>query len=274
MKLRIFLAVLAYISISFVSYAQVAISPTMVMIDENQRFASYLVLNGSDQPQEISVEFVFGYPDVVSNTMRTVYDRPEKEKLYSIADNVQAFPRKFTLAPQQRQVVRITVRPNRELDDGVYWSRIKTTSNPQSPAIGSKLDEEVSANINIQFEQVTTLIYKKGNLSTGLDIEEFKTTKTDSSLIITTRIKRTGNAPYLGNLTLTVYDEQDNTVLSDRTNIAVYFDYISRVSANLKNFDPGTYTVEATFVTDRTDIPTEEIVQTAPISRTITFDIQ
>lgn len=152
--------------------AQVSISPTFLFIDETSRFETLLIMNGTDKNQEVSLSYEFGYP--VSDSLGNIqmqYSDTENIVDYSIADWIKGFPRNFALESGQRQVVRLTIRPDESLEnDGMYWTRVKTTSTPESPPIGAAPEGEVRTQINFKFEQVTTAFYKGGNLTTGLEI--------------------------------------------------------------------------------------------------------
>lgn len=257
-----------------ISFAQVTIAPTTLFLDSQQRFGTVLILNGSQQAQEISVDFLFGYPtsDSLGST-QMVYDDPARENQFSVADDIRGFPRRFTLNPGQRQVVRLTVMPGNR-PDGMYWTRVRTTSNPQSPPIGQANDNAVTAQINFKFEQITSAFYKKGTVNTGLNIKDFKILIHDSTATARADVERTGNAPFLGSALLTLRDEQGNTVLKKHNSTTVYFDVVRTIDFSLSNLPKGNYKATLTFKSERPDIAIENLVQIKPISKTTNFTIR
>lgn len=144
-------------------FAQVTIAPTNMFIDNTSGFGTYMVVNGSNKTQEISVDFFFAYSQTDENGNRSIIiEDSVMADRYSVAEYVRAFPRNFTLAPNQRQMVRLRLTAPNDLDDGTYWARIKTTSTPESPPLELQQTESVNATVGIIVEQVTGLFFKKG----------------------------------------------------------------------------------------------------------------
>jgi len=251
--------------------AQITIAPTMVFIDQQNRFGTFLVVNGSDQPQEVSIEFPFGYPITSEQgELQMVYDDSTTAEEYSISNLVRGFPQNFVLPPGQRQVVRLTLRPG-DLPDGTYWTRIKTTSNAQSPPIGEESSDEVTAQITYKFEQVTTLFYKKGETSTGIDLNNFTHRETEEAIRFIADVERTGNSPFLGSIVLTISDNDGNTIYERMTSTSIYFDYRQVFEVPGDELESGTYNAQITFKTERPDVSSQDIVQMEPVSRSITY---
>jgi len=276
MKLRHFYTSLMLILLTALSAeAQVTIAPTTLFLDNHNKFGTFLVLNGSNQTQEVSIDFMFGYPasDSLGHTVMMYGDTLDAAR-YSIAKDMRGFPRTFTLAPQQRQVVRLTVRPRSDRDDGMYWTRIKTTSNPATQAIGETSQNGVTAQINFRFEQITAAFYKKGKVTTGLDFKGLEAEVDSTGGHIYADVERTGNAPYLGSIFLEIQDTGGNTVAQGQSSTTVYFDDTRSVDFDASDLEPGTYTAKVTFKTQRPDIPQEQLVQAQPITQTTTFTIR
>lgn len=254
--------------------AQITIAPIMLFLDEENRFGTVMVMNGSEQVQEVSIEFPFGYPitDQRGQT-QMVYDDSTTAEEWGISDVIRGFPQNFTLEPGERQVVRLTVRP-KDFQDGMYWSRIRTTSNPQSPPVGETADDEITTQITYKFEQVTSVFYKHGNVNTGIEIENITTEQNSEEVEIITDVTRTGNAPFLGSIELTVKDQQGNTIAEKRTSTSIYFDYRQIFKLNGSELSPGEYEAEIAFVSQRNDIPRTDLVQMDPIRESINFTVK
>ena len=251
--------------------AQITIAPTMVFVDQQERFGSFLVLNGSDQAQEVSIEFPFGYPVTNSEgNIEMVYDDSSRAQKFGISNLVKGFPQNFVLQPGQRQVVRMTVRP-KDFSDGTYWTRIKTTSSAQNPAVGEETDEGITAQITYKFEQVTTLFYKHGNTNTGIEIQNFTRQNSADNFEFIADVQRSGNSPFLGSIILTITDSDGNTVVEKRTSTSIYFDYRQVFEVAQDELENGEYTAEITFETQRPDVPSDDIIQMEPVSQSISF---
>ena len=251
--------------------AQITIAPTMVFVDQQNRFGSFLVLNGSEEAQEISIEFPFGYPVTgPEGNIDMIYNDSTAANQYGISDVVRGFPQNFVLQPGERQTVRLTIRP-KDFSDGTYWTRIKTTSNAQEPAIGATSDDEITAQITYQFEQVTTLFYKHGETNTGIDITNFSARDTGDYIEFIIDASRTGNSPFLGSIILEVNDADCNTAAEKLASTSIYFDYRQIFSIPKSDLNDGNYNTTVTFKTQRPDVPKEDIVQMNPVSRSISY---
>src|SRR5260370_31289531 len=96
-----------------------------VFIDHRLRSGSVLVYTPGAEPVEVTISTIFGYPVTDSTgaiTLRTV-DAPDST-LPSALAWIQAFPRRLTVAPRERQTVRLLARPPAGLADGEYWLRM------------------------------------------------------------------------------------------------------------------------------------------------------
>ena len=126
MKIRnISLSTLFNLTLISIIQAQVTIAPTNMFIEGNTRFGTYIVINNSNETQEISIDFTFSYSSSDSAGIRSIVtDDQEIEDQYSIAEYIKAFP-DFTLAKDQRQIVRLRLSPPSDLPDGTYWAKLK-----------------------------------------------------------------------------------------------------------------------------------------------------
>lgn len=256
------------------SVAQVTIAPTNLYIDSGTTFGTYMVINGSSQNQEIAIDFYFGYSQSdEKGNKRSVSDDTVRAQQYSIADHIKAFPQNFVLNPGQRQVVRLRVNAPNDLPDGTYWARIRTASTPESPPVELSSTEAVSARVGITIEQVTGLFYKKGDVSTGIEIEDLRTQLTDGNLTIFTDLNRTGNSPFLGSITYSILDKNNETVREGFTSTSVYFDGTHHREFNIEDLSAGEYTVRVHFETRRSDISQNDLVQMEPVTETTSIRI-
>ncbi len=252
--------------------AQVTISPTSLFIDSKQRYATLLVLNGTDDPQEISVSYEFGYPVSDENghvTMR--YDDAATAESYSIAGWIRGFPKRFVLDPGKRQVVRLTVKPPRDLNDGVYWARVRTVSESLAPEVGAPNPDGITALIQFKFEQVTSVFYRTGDVSTGLAIRDAWTEEEEDKLAVIADLEKQGNAPYLGTMRVSLQDQAGNILQENMKFISVYFDGRQRLEMNTSDLKRGEYIVHVDFTGTRADIPDKELPASEPVTTVVGF---
>lgn len=253
------------------SFAQVAIAPSTVFIDDRSNIGTIYISNRTDDTQEVSISFVFGYPtsDEFGNMVMT-YDDPESYELYALDEWIRAFPRSFVLAPRQQQAVRFQVRPQPEKDDGVYWTRVKILANPQASEIDvTASEEEIATRVTFRFEQIIAAFYKKGNTTTGVLIHNIDVLYEDERLILMPHLERTGNAPFIGSMFAKIYDAEGTLVAERQRTTTAYFKETRRLDIDVAGLEPGNYRVELTFETRRGDISPTDLVQAPPITEVV-----
>jgi len=255
-------------------FAQVSIAPTSVFIDANG-IASLYITNPSEVTQEVSVSFVFGYPgNDELGSLIMVYDDSLKSNQYGLGDRLRSFPKTFLLAPYQQQTVRLQVRPDRSLPAGVYFTRVKVSSNAQTPDIEQSSEAGVSTQVNFRFDQVIAAFQKTGVTSTGLDIRNIETSVDGNRLRATPEYSTIGNSPYLGSVYAILKDRSNKTVAEQQQTVALYFSGKRAIDITLPDGLPkGEYNLELRYETKRADIPSSDLVQSTPISKSVAISI-
>ncbi len=252
--------------------AQVIVAPTILYMGDRDRFGTFVVMNRSRDPQEISVSFKFGYPtsDSLGNIFMQYNDSIAADK-YSCNTWLRGFPKQFILNPGQQQVVRLVITPQQGLLDGVYWTRLVTRSTPQVKFIDT-VKTGVTANITFVLEQVTTIIFEKGDVNTTIGISDCGTFTDSTHLNVLARLNRGGNAPFLGTVNLKILDAVGNMVYTDKLLIAAYFGMRVKFAVPLSNLKAGDhYTAVLNVSSDRPDIPPENAIKISPVEQSIPF---
>lgn len=254
--------------------AQVAIAPSALFINDQTNIGTLYISNRSDDTQEISIDFVFGYPsaDGFGNTTMKYDDSLAFEK-YAINDWVRVFPRSFVLGPRQQQTVRFQVRPQPQIEDGVYWTRVRIAANPQAQEIDVPAEEGVTTRITFRFEQVIAALYRKGQATTGVVVNKVDVQHEEDRMILLPHLERTGNAPFIGSMTALLYDSQGNLVRERQSTTTAYFDVIRRIELDTSGVPSGIYRVELVFETRRGDISPTDLVQARPVREFIEVNI-
>lgn len=254
--------------------AQITIAPTNLFIDSGNKFGSYLVINNSNEPYEVTVDFLFGYgtSDDEGNRFMT-YDDSIKAAQYSIADWIRAFPQNLTLAPNKRQVIRLRVAPPADLADGTYWARIVTSATPQSQPLEIQNQGAVTANIGMKVNQITGIYYKNGQVNTSIGIDKIDTEVSNDSLLVIHNVTRGGNSPFLGSINVRVYDNKNKLVLENIEFTSIYFDTKLKHEFDISDLESGQYNIEISIASDRQDISKDDLVQMNPVSATTTVII-
>ncbi|MCP9290090.1 MULTISPECIES: hypothetical protein [Gracilimonas] len=257
-------------------FTQVTIAPTNLYVSDDSRFGTYMVINNSNENQEISIDFVFSYSALNEDGQRRIVeDDSTRAELYSIAENVRAFPQNFVLTPGQRQIVRLRIAAPNNLEDGTYWARIRTSATPEAPPVELEQSETVTASLGLIVEQVTGLYYKVGSVNTGIVIKEIvPNVSEDGVLEVLTDFERTGNSPFLGSVITSLIDSNGNVVQQSRNSTTLYFSGTHKQEIILENTPPGEYSVRVEFITQRNDVSPDEIVQMDPVSSTTKYTLR
>lgn len=272
---KILLLLLALLPMASVQ-AQLSLAPTAVYIDKNG-IGNLFVTNNSGVPQEITINFQFGYTDQDENGVLIMqYADSANKPVWGLDSYIKAFPRTFILPPGQQQIVRLQLRAPKGLAPGTYFTRLKVGSSGQVADVGSDQgDGGVSTRVNMRFEQVIVAFYKNGVVSTGLAIDRFAS-KVDSNLLtMDAWYRTTGNSPFLGVVYINVKGPNGNIVFEGRQTVAMYFNGKRRFRFQLgEKLMPGKYDVEMKFETSRNDIPSDDLVQGQPYTYRTTFQVK
>ncbi len=255
--------------------AQVIVAPTILFMSDQSRFGTFIVMNRSNTPQEISISFRFGFPESDSTgNIRMQYDDSLMAKEHSCDPWLRGFPQKFIVNPGQQQVIRLLVSAPQSIPDGEYWTRLITSSTPQAKTIDT-VRTGITANITFVLQQVTTVVYKKGYANTTVDIPEFRASRDSSSMNLVARIARGGNSPFFGKMSVAVKDAAGNTVFTSQEILAIYPNsmYV-KFAVPLSNLRSGRYSAEVTLDSDRNDIPSEDLLKVPTQEKGLTFEVE
>jgi hypothetical protein len=267
----VFLPALLLGALALPAGAQVLVAPPVVAISPREPFGSFIVLNQSDQVQEVTVDFRFGYPVSDSlGTLSMVYGDTLPAAARSLRAQARAFPRQFALSPGQQQTVRLTGRPPEPATDGTYWVRIVTASTPQRPPPDPSATG-VQAQVIFRLEQVTTLLYRHGRASTAVEIGAVRLVDDSASLGVLVPLELGGNSPFLGRIHAAIRDEAGRTVAEDFEFFAMYVDVVKRFVFPRDRFPAGAYTLELTLTAERDDVPPAALLSIEPVRRSLSF---
>lgn len=254
--------------------AQVSLAPTTLFTDANG-IATLYVTNPGESPQEVTVSFVFGYPAYNEDgVLQLVYEDEEKDALYGLGERLRSFPRSFVLNPMQQQLVRLQVRPDRSKPDGMYFTRVKVSSNGLTADVGTANSEGIATQVNFRFDQILAVFHKQGSVSTSLRLGDTRYEREYKRLHVISDFARGGNAPYIGSVQAQLKDPQNQLVAEQRQTVALYFDSRHRVTLELpEDFVLGDYTLELSYTTQRSDISSSNLVQASPVRKSMRVTI-
>jgi hypothetical protein len=275
MKLLRTLSLVAALVPAALSAQGVLVAPTGVFIDPQTHGASIEAYNPGNEPVEVSISMMFGYPvsDSLGRvTLRTVANT--SATMPSAASWVEAFPRRLILRPRERRTIRLLARPPASLPDGEYWSRLIVTTKGsrvalQAPAATSA----IQVGLKLEVRTIVALFYRKGHVSTGLTMSDPSARLTRDSLEVCTHLHREGNAAFLGTLHTTVTDSTGARVFAEEVPLAVYYGLAPCVTAPAPKLSPGQYVVHLLVDTDRHDLKEQALLPIAAIRDSVVVTV-
>lgn len=234
----------------------IVVAPTAVFMTDRSPAATLTLFNPGDVPEEVEIEAVFGYPRTNEEGRVHLHLPEEDEDLRSAAGWLRAFPQRVIVAPGERQTVRILASPPPDLADGEYWARLVVTSRGQQVPVTGAPGDDIRVGLSLEVRTVLAATFRKGEVSTGLRVEELEPWVEDETLLFRPRLVREGSAAYVAALTVELVDDQGTVVRDWSERIAVYREYDRLFRYSVDGLPSGTYTVRFALSTDdRDDVP-------------------
>jgi hypothetical protein len=245
----------------------VLVAPHAIYIDHARRSGVVTLYNPNSQPAEVTISIAFGYPvtDSLGHfTLRTV-DHSDST-LPSAAGWVQAFPRRLTVAPLERQAVRLLATPPPGLPDGEYWARLVISARGgQLPVAGVGETTAVRVQLNLVVNTNIGMAYRKGPMTTGLTLSRLRARPVGDSVEVWSHLERRGTAAYVGMVHAELVDSTGRVQSALDAPIAVYFVMQPRYALSTRGLAPGRYWLRYELVTEREDLEPAVVLQAAPV---------
>jgi hypothetical protein len=246
----------------------VMVAPHAVYIDHRVRSGSVLLYNPGTEPVEVTISTLFGYPTTDSTgaiVLRTV-DAPDST-LPSALAWIQAFPRRLTVAPLERQTVRLLARPPAGLADGEYWVRLMIAAKAgQIPIAGVSDTTAIQVGLTLEVRTVIGIAYRKGPVTTRVALSNVRAQVLGDTLVTWSRLVRSGNAAFVGTVRGTVVDSTGATRASFASPLGVYFTMEPRIASVIGKLPRGRYWLRYEVVAEREDLD-PSVVLPAPAVR-------
>jgi hypothetical protein len=247
----------------------VSVSPTALYIDSRTRTGVLTLYNPGSLPDEITIDFSYGYPqaDSAGNVSVPLTKEPAATEPSALAW-MRAFPRRLLLQPGQRQIVRVLVEPPAGLADGEYWARVLVSSRGGQPPI-----EQTQGDIRLQLNVQTTLVmaanYRKGDLHTGVAVTASEARRTADGVRLQVDLARTGNAAFLGRMRAELLDARGTVLATLYDDVAVYRGMRRRLVFPVAAGAAAPAAVRIHIDTEREDLPPGGALPAAPVDQRI-----
>jgi hypothetical protein len=248
----------------------VAVAPLAVHIDHRTRSGSVELFNPSNNPVEVEVSTLFGYPATDSaGKVRVRYVDDADSNPASAAGWIRAFPRRVTIPPQTRQTLRLLASPPAGLPEGEYWTRLAVVAEMGNVPTTGVTDSAVSIALRLRVRTIIAVSYRNGGVHTGIRMANMRTDIDGDSLGVRVDLTREGNAAFLGTLRTALFDDEGTEVRREDVQVAVYYDLSPRRTLWLEGLAPGNYTVVTTVDSERSDIEPRLVLPVDTVSDTV-----
>ncbi len=255
-----------------VGLSQMLIAPTTVFMDEGNGITSVVIQNRTQDTREVSLEMKFGYPTTDSLGKSYInYNDSATEKLHSLVSWVKIFPKKILLKPEEKQTIRILAKLPQGLNDGMYWGRLAFVSRPKSTINFDTTSDQIGAQINLTFNQVIPIIFKKGEAQTKIEVEKVDFRQDSNKMIMTVVTKTDKTSPFIGTGNLLVKDEKGNVVKQIKVPLTVYSRLAKEIIIDLNKQNTGKYTVDFELESTREDVNEIYLAKASKVNLENTF---
>jgi hypothetical protein len=249
----------------------VTISPTTILMSSRDRSASVELYNGEDSPTAVELSVAYGYP--ISDSLGRIDVRildtvPVGEP--SAAAWLRLNPRRVLLQPKQRQLVRVDVYPPPAIPVGEYWARLLVRSRAaSSPAEAADTRHARQSRMKIETVSITALNYRNGRVTSGVQVDSAAARMTDSTASLTLDLQRSGNAAYLGRLSVEMMSTRGQVLDQVSEDIAVY--RTLRRVFTFSRSDRSASTFRYRLTTDRDDLDPALVAHSDPVLGQVRF---
>ena len=170
----------------------------------------------------------------------------------------------------------LELTPPDTLKEGEYWARIFVTGRPRKQLPSLVATQEQAKSGVIVLNQISLPFhYRKGRVTTGVQIDNFKAVQDSQAIDIAIDITRRGNASFWGMRKYRLINQSGKVVFTIDKNTVVYRSFKIRERVEFGNISPGNYTLSVEFVTyGRADIRKEDLVQSPPLVQSMPISIR
>lgn len=255
---------------------QLTINPTILFADEQQPVQNLTLTNHTRQRLEVYLDYSFGYPQTdETGALSMNYSDSVLAARHGLQEQLRIFPKRFTLSPDERRIVQVQVVPAGERSDGLYWERLRITSNEVTDDVGLDDQQQSTTTILYRVQQNIGFFYRVGTATTGITMgSQIQTVRTDSLLRVTLDLKQSGNSPYMGSYQMRLMNAENVAVYTQERTLAVYFGRVLRLDIPTTDLPQGRYRLDINFETTRGDILPRDIVGAPSELRSWTLELR
>jgi hypothetical protein len=247
-----------------------------VMIDGRTRTGLIVLINDGITPLEITISTFYGYP--VTDSLGQMYLRTFTElddTMPSAASWVESFPRRLRMEPKSRATVRLLVTQPAEQPLGEYWARVMIATKAGVLPVGGLPDSTgIQATLNIEVRSVVGLFYRVGPVTTGVAVDDLRGAAQGDSLIGRVKLTRQGNAAFVGSILAQLRDAGGQVRAERLLPLGVYYTLEPRFALPVSGLPPGRYELSVEALSSRPDLPTNLLLPTVPVRKSIEVSVK
>lgn len=265
MRRVVWLAAALSLGASSLAAQGVMVAPHAVYIDHRVRSGSVLLYNPGTEPVEVTISTLFGYPvtDSTGSIILRTVDAPDST-LPSALAWIQAFPRRLTVAPLERQTVRLLARPPAGLPDGEYWVRLMIAAKAgQIPIVGVADTTAIQVGLTLEVRTIIGIAYRKGPVTTRVALSHVRAQLVGDTLVTWSRLVRQGNAAFVGTVRGTVVDSTGATRAAFASPLGVYVTMEPRIASVIGKLPRGRYWLRYEVAAEREDLDPSVVLKAA-----------
>lgn len=248
----------------------VVVAPHAVFMDHRTRSGSVLLYNPNTEPVEVTISLMFGYPvtdsagGIVLHTPATLGPGDP-----SAAGWLQAFPRRLTVAPLERQTIRLLATPPVGLSDGEYWARLVIAAKGGRVPVTGVADTAIQIGLTLEVRTIIGINYRKGPVQTGVRVSGLRGQPAGDTLVVFARLERTGNAAFIGSFRAQLVDSTGTQRGALTFPLGVYHLLQPRFAIPTGVLPAGRYRLRVELTSQRDDLSPDVLLQTQPVRDSI-----
>ncbi|PCI57020.1 MAG: hypothetical protein COB36_01760 [Alphaproteobacteria bacterium] len=212
-----------------VALADMLITPTMVVFEGRDRFATVTIVNTGDKVK--AYEFGWEFFDMKEEDgTYTLQDKPATD--FDLSQHIVFAPRRVTLLPGAKQRVRMALRRSAEIPDGDYHVHFKFSSAPNDLSVDKTLNGRVAMGVNIAVSYAIPVVFRVGEVQVKADIGEISLSRDARSGFINVAVpvvRVEGNYSVLGYLRIFHVVDGQEELVGELSNANIFSEINSRV---------------------------------------------
>lgn len=240
----------------------VVVAPHAVFMDHRTRSGSVLLYNPNTEPAEVTISVMFGYP-VTDSAGGIILYTPAAPAANdpSAAGWLQAFPRRLTVAPLERQTIRLLATPPAGLPDGEYWARLVIAAKGGRIPVTGVSDTAIQIGLTLEVRTIIGINYRKGAVQTGVRVLGLRAQPAGDTLQVWTKLERQGNAAFIGSIHAALVDSAGAQRGEFTFPLGVYRTLEPRFAMPVGVLPSGRYKLRVELTSHRDDLAPDVLLQ-------------